>query len=135
MFHIFFMMTDSCIYDTNISPFILLGAALYILVVYKPVFYNYTYSYIITSQQVYMSLRMCVCSWSVVSESLQTHGLQSARFLCPWDFPGKNTGVCCHVLLQGIFLNQRSNPHVLHWQVDSLPRNHQRSPIFRSKLC
>ena len=23
--------------------------------------------------------------------------------LCPWDFPGKNTGVCCHFLLQGIF--------------------------------
>ena len=73
--YFFFMMTDSCTYDTNISPFILLDAALFILVVYKSVFYNYTYSYIITSQQVYMPLRMCVCSWSVVSESLQTHGL------------------------------------------------------------
>ena len=58
-------MTDSCIYDTNISPFILLGAALYILVVYKSVFYNYTYSYIITSQQVQMSLHMCVCTLMV----------------------------------------------------------------------
>ena len=26
-----------------------------------------------------------------------------ARFLCPWDSPGKNTGVGCHFLLQGIF--------------------------------
>ena len=26
------------------------------------------------------------------------------RLLCPWDFPGKNTGVGCHFLLQGIFL-------------------------------
>ena len=28
--------------------------------------------------------------------------------LYPWDFPGKNTGVGCHFLLQGIFLTQRS---------------------------
>ena len=28
------------------------------------------------------------------------HGLQSARLLCPWGFPGKNTGVGCHSLLQ-----------------------------------
>ena len=25
-----------------------------------------------------------------------------ARLLCPWDFPGKNTGVCCHFLLQSV---------------------------------
>ena len=41
-----------------------------------------------------------------------------------WDFPSKNTGVDCHVLLQGIFPNQGSNPHLLHWQVDSLPLSH-----------
>ena len=29
--------------------------------------------------------------------------------LCPWDSPGKNTGVGCHALLQGIFLTQGSN--------------------------
>ena len=29
----------------------------------------------------------------VVSDSLWPHGLQSARLLCPWDFPGKNTWV------------------------------------------
>ena len=39
-------------------------------------------------------------SYSVVSDSLRPHGLQPARFLCPWDFPGKNTGVGCHLLLQ-----------------------------------
>ena len=41
---------------------------------------------------------MCACS--VVSDSLWLHGLQPARLLCPWDFPGKNTGVGCHFLLQ-----------------------------------
>ena len=35
-------------------------------------------------------------------------------------FPGKNTRVCCHFLLQGIFLTQGWNSHILHWQADSL---------------
>ena len=34
--------------------------------------------------------------------------------LCPWDFPGKNTGVGCHFLLQGIFLTQGLNLGLLH---------------------
>ena len=33
---------------------------------------------------------------------------------CPWNFPGKNTGVGCHFVLQGIFLTQGSSPHLLH---------------------
>ena len=37
-----------------------------------------------------------------------------ARLLHPWDFPGKNTRVDCHFLLQGIFLTQGSIPHLLH---------------------
>ena len=37
---------------------------------------------------------------SVVSDSLQLHGLQPTRLLRPWDFPGKSTGVGCHCLLQ-----------------------------------
>ena len=32
------------------------------------------------------------------------------RLLCPWNFPGKNTGVGCYFLLQGIFPIQGSNP-------------------------
>jgi len=39
-------------------------------------------------------------SRSVVSESSWPHGLQPTRLLCPWDFPGKSTGVGCHCLLQ-----------------------------------
>ena len=42
----------------------------------------------------------CVCvSCSVVSDSLQPQRLQSARFLCPWNSPGKNIGMGCHFLL------------------------------------
>ena len=61
---------------------------------------------------------------SVVSHSFQSHELQPARLLCPWDSPGKNTGVDCHVLLQGIFLTQGLNLHLLHllqWQAGSWP--------------
>ena len=39
-------------------------------------------------------------SRSVVSDSQQPHGLQRTRLLCPWDFPGKSTGVGCHCLLR-----------------------------------
>ena len=37
---------------------------------------------------------------SVVSNSVRPHGLQPTRLLCPWDSPGKITGVGCHFLLQ-----------------------------------
>ena len=65
---------------------------------------------------------------SVVSDSLQPRGLYPTRFLCPWDFPDKNTGVGCHFLLQGIFLIQGLNCSLLHYQADSLPLSHQGSP-------
>ena len=59
---------------------------------------------------------VCAVS-SVMSDSLQPNGLQPARLLCPWDSPGKNTGVSCHALLQGIFQTQGLNPHLLHLPV------------------
>ena len=37
----------------------------------------------------------------VVSDSLQSHWLHSARFLCSWNSPGRNTGVANHSLLRG----------------------------------
>ena len=46
--------------------------------------------------------KICCCCQvaSVVSDSARPHGLQPTRLLCPWDSPGKNTGVGCHFLLQ-----------------------------------
>ena len=49
----------------------------------------------------------------------------ACQVLCSWDFPGKNTGVDFHFLLQGIFPTQGLNLPLLHWQVDSLPLSHQ----------
>ena len=68
---------------------------------------------------------------SVASDSQQPHGLQLTRLLCPWDFPGKKTGMGCHFLFQGIFPTQRQNLWLLHWQVDSLPLRHLRIPDTR----
>ena len=53
-------------------------------------------------------------SCSVEPDCLQPHGLQPTRLFCPWDFPGKDTGVGSHFLLQGIFLTQGLNPGLLH---------------------
>ena len=50
--------------------------------------------------------------------------MEPARLLCPWNSPGKNTGVGCHFLLQGIVQTQGLNwrlQHLLHWQASSLP--------------
>ena len=62
---------------------------------------------------------MCVHVCSVTSVVTQSHvlgplGLWPARLLCPWDSPGKNTGVSYHVLLQGIFSTQGWKLIILH---------------------
>ena len=58
--------------------------------------------------------------YSVMSNSLQPHGLQPTRLPHLWNFLGKNTGAGSYFLLQGIFLTQGSNPpplsRLLHWQ-------------------
>ena len=69
-------------------------------------------------------------SRSAMSDSLQLYGLRPARVPYAWDSPGKNTTVVCHFLLQGIFLIQGLNRNLLHWQVGSLPLNHQGNPVL-----
>ena len=67
-------------------------------------------------------------SRSVVSNSLWPHGLWPARLLCPWDFPGKSTGVGCHFLLQRIFSTQGSNLGVPHCKQTLYCLSHQVVP-------
>ena len=68
---------------------------------------------------------MCACQVaSVVSDSLWSYGLEPARLLYQCDSPGKNTGVGCHALVQGILPTQGWNQrlsYLLHWQAGSLP--------------
>ena len=69
---------------------------------------------------------LCMCVCSVVSDSA-TPWTVARQAPLPWDSPGKNTGVGHHTLLQGTFLTQGSNLHLLrllHGQADSLPLHH-----------
>ena len=65
-------------------------------------------------------LSLCLIQVVMVVQSLSRiqllppHILEPARLLCPWNSPGKNTGVGCHFLLQGIFPTQESNLGLLH---------------------
>jgi len=52
------------------------------------------------------------------------------RLLCPWDSPGKTTGVDCHSLLQGILLIQRSNPGLLYCRQILLQSESPGKPSF-----
>ena len=56
------------------------------------------------------------------------------RLRDPWDFPGKNTGVGCHFLLQGIFPTQGSNLGLLHCRQTLYHLSHQGSPRLTTQL-
>ena len=72
-------------------------------------------------------LCICVCVCVCAQLCPTPHGLQHSRPFFSWNFPGKITGVDCHFLLQGFFLTQGLNPHLLcllHQQADTLLLNH-----------
>ena len=83
---------------------------------------------IFLKRSVCVCLCVCVCTCALSHVwLLVTPWSVACQAPFSWNFPGKNTRVGCHFLLQGIFLTQGLNPHLLHWQVDSLPQNHQGS--------
>ena len=62
-------------------------------------------------QELVMDREACCCCClvaSVLSDSVQPHRRQPTRLPCPWDSPGKNTGVGCHFLLQCTKLKSES---------------------------
>ena len=78
-------------------------------------------------------LESSVCVHDQLCLTLPPHGLYPARLLNPWDFPGKNTGIGCHALFQGIFPTQGLIPSLLcllHWQGGSLPLAQPGKPII-----
>ena len=81
-------------------------------------------NYIESNKILYASMKNESESYSVVSNSLQPHGLYS-----PWNSPGQNTGVGCHALLQGIFPTQGSNPGLPHYRQILYLLSHKGSPI------
>ena len=67
---------------------------------------------------------------------LRPHGLQPTPWTvsCPWNSPGKNTGVVCHFLLQGNFPTQRSNLGLPALQVDSLLTKPPGKPRVKNQI-
>ena len=57
-----------------------------------------------------------------------------ARLLCLWDSLGKNTGVGCHLLLQGIFRTQPSNPGLLPYRQILYQLSHQGKALGSAKV-
>ena len=88
------------------SPHILFGLALCSVLV------------VCVGAQCLRGVQLFVISWTA-----------AARLLCPWDSSGKNPGVGSPSLLQGIFLTQGLNLHLLHWQGNSLPMSHLGRPL------
>ena len=81
----------------------------------------------------------CVCSFTqsrlILCDPIDYSPPGSSVHQAPHlvHFPGKNIGVDCHSLLQGVFLTQGSNPsllHLLHWQADISPLHRLGSPGF-----
>ena len=61
------------------------------------------------------TIDVCVCAQSLSCGQLfVTPWAVAHRLLCPWDSPGKNIGVGCQFLLQGILLTQRLNLGLSH---------------------
>ena len=100
-------------------------------------------SYLIDKTKWICKLQNVIYTWLQICQYVPACMLSHVwPFAIPWtvafhaplsDSPGKNTGVGCHFFLQGIFLIQASNlclPNLLHWQVDSLPMSHLRSPKY-----
>ena len=77
-------------------------------------------------------------SCPVVSDSLQPHGLSPARFLCPWNSPGRNTGVGCHSHLQGNLPDPGIEPRSSTLQADALlsePPGKPEKTIIQNGTC
>ena len=114
--------------------------------------YTHTYLHIYLSVYLYTCLQVChiintqtiINKWKLL-KCMHAKSLQLCQILCNpidcslpsssvhGDSPGKNTGVGCHALLQGIFLTQESNPwvlYLLYLQIGSLPLATPEKPIY-----
>ena len=78
-----------------------------------------------------LSTVVMVVVWLLSRVRLFRHrGLEPAGLLCPWNSPGKNSGVGCHFLLQGIFLTQELNSGLLHGRQILYQLSSEGSPLY-----
>ena len=76
-----------------------------------------------------LHIHCCCLVFKLCLTLLESHGLLARQAPLSMGFPGKNTGVGCHFLFQGVFPTQGSNLCLLRWQTDSLSLSHQGSPV------
>ena len=83
-------------------------------------------------------LLLLLLSRSVMSDSLRPHRQQPTRLPCPWDSPGKNTGVGCHFLLQCMKVKSESEVAqscpTLRDPVDCSPPGSSVHGIFQARV-
>ena len=87
---------------------------------------------VLVTLQVWHVATVCMCMHSCGQLFATPWTTASQSPLSEWDFPGKNTEVGCHALLQGIFQTHGSNLHLLHllhWQAGSLPLTPSGKPL------
>ena len=101
---------------------------------------RYYFANISPSSQSYELSRSPVWMWEKWSVSAVAQScpilcgcMEFTRLLNPWDFPSKNSGLCCHFLLQGIFPIQGSNPGLLHCRQMLYLLTHQGCPSLDVK--
>ena len=94
-----------------------------------PSFGNFaTLSKIISVDYIYLCCAVLSCS--VVSTVFDPMECSPPGYSVHGDSPGRNTGVGCHALLQGIFPTQESNPHLLHYRQFVYHLSHQGSSDY-----
>ena len=103
---------------------------------YVPSFHPYISNH--NSSSNLCSLAAAAAVASVVSDSVRPHRRQSTRLLCPWDSPGKNTGVGCPFLLQCMKVKSESEvaqlcPTLSHPMDWSLPASSVHG-IFQARV-
>ena len=93
---------------------IILSSIVFVILCATPV--SLTQNVFFANSQMYVDVLLSVCVLSCFSHVLLfvTLWTVAARLPCPWDSPGKNSGVGCHALLQGIFPTQGSKPGLPH---------------------
>ena len=93
------------------------------MILYKPSHFSSHFVHLFLNVCTYWALEWVSESYSVMSDSLRPHGLNSL-----WNSPGQDTGVGSFSLLQGIFPTQGSNPGLPHCRWSLYQLNHKGSP-------
>ena len=106
---------------SSLSGVVLYHLSLSSVVLYQSIIFLFLQYIVITVVSVQNHFRLFGIPWTVAHQASLS-----------MRFPRQEYWSGLHFLLQGMFLTQGSNPHLLPWQVDSLPLSDLVSPAFNS---